>query len=90
MEKRNALIAGATGLVGNALLQQLLNDDQYEKIIVLTRKPLEITNSKIVLLQIDFVNIKAINPGFTVDDVFCALGTTIKTPMLNPVFFTIV
>ena len=68
MEKRNALIAGATGLVGNALLQQLLNDDQYEKIIVLTRKPLEITNSKIVLLQIDFVNIKAINPGFTVDD----------------------
>ena len=89
MEKRNALIAGATGLVGNALLQQLLNDDQYEKIIVLTRKPLEITNSKIVLLQIDFVNIKAINPGFTVDDVFCALGTTIKTAGSQDAFYKV-
>ena len=89
MKKRNALIAGATGLVGTAILQQLLTDDQYEKIIVVTRKPLEITNSKIVLLQIDFDNIKAINPGFTVDDVFCALGTTIKTAGSQDAFYKV-
>ncbi len=89
MEKRNALIAGATGLVGTAILQQLLNDDQYEKIIVLTRKPLEITNSKLVLQQIDFDKIEMLNPGFAVDDVFCALGTTIKTAGSQDAFYKV-
>lgn len=89
MERRNALIAGATGLVGTAILQQLLNGDQYEKIIVLTRKPLEITNSKLVLRQIDFDKIETLNPGFAVDDVFCALGTTIKTAGSQDAFYKV-
>ena len=89
MEKRNALIAGATGLVGNALLQQLLNDDQYDKIILLTRKPLEIANSKLVILQNDFDKIESLNPGFTIDDVFCALGTTINTAGSQDAFYKV-
>ena len=89
MEKRNALIAGATGLVGNALLQQLLNDNQYDKIILLTRKPLEIANSKLVILQNDFDKIESLNPGFTIDDVFCALGTTINTAGSQDAFYKV-
>ena len=89
MEKRNALIAGATGLVGNALLQQLLNDNQYDKIILLIRKPLEIANSKLVILQNDFDKIESLNPGFTIDDVFCALGTTINTAGSQDAFYKV-
>lgn len=89
MEKRNALIAGATGLVGNSLLIQLLADDQYDKILVITRKPLTITNPKLVQQQPDFENIEALKAGFQVDDVFCALGTTIKTAGSQEAFYKV-
>lgn len=89
MEKRNALIAGATGLVGSALLHQLLADDHYEKIIVLTRKPLEIVHPKLVQQHPDFNKIEMLKPGFPVDDVFCALGTTIKTAGSQDAFYKV-
>jgi uncharacterized protein YbjT (DUF2867 family) len=89
MEKRNALIAGATGLVGNAILQQLLTDDAYEKIIIITRKPLGIIHPKLVQQQIDFDEIPMLKIGFQVDDVFCALGTTIKTAGSQDAFYKV-
>jgi len=89
MEKRNALIAGATGLVGNAILQQLLSDDQYEKIIVITRKPIETEHFKIVHQQLDFENIGSLKTDVPVDDVFCALGTTIKTAGSQDAFYKV-
>jgi len=89
MEKRIALIAGATGLVGNALLQQLLADDHYEKIIAITRKPLALTHPKLSQQQVDFDKIESFNPGFQVDDVFCALGTTINTAGSQEAFYKV-
>ncbi len=89
MEKRNALIAGATGLVGNAILQQLLSDDAYGKIIIITRKPLGIIHPKLVQQQIDFDEISMLKIGFEVDDVFCALGTTIKTAGSQDAFYKV-
>ena len=89
MEKRNALIAGATGLVGNAVLQQLLADDQYEKIMVVTRKPIGIVHPKLVQQHLDFDKIETLNPGFPVDDVFCTLGTTIKTAGSQDAFYKV-
>ena len=66
MQKRNALIAGATGLVGNSLLNQLLKDDGYDKIIVITRKPIKLQHPKLIQQQIDFDRIETMNPGFQV------------------------
>ena len=79
MLKRNALIAGATGLVGSSLLRQLSENDVYEKILVLTRKPVDISNPKLIQHQIDFDQLESFRTDVRVDDVFCALGTTIKT-----------
>lgn len=79
MQKRNALIAGATGLVGSSLLRQLLENDLYEKILVLTRRPIESARPKIIQQQIDFDRLESFKTDIRVDDVFCALGTTIKT-----------
>ena len=89
MVKRNALIAGATGLVGSSILQQLLSDDQYDKIAVITRKPMDVVHPKLTQLQPDFDKMDTLNPGFPVDDVYCALGTTIKTAGSQDAFYKV-
>lgn len=89
MQKRKALIAGASGLVGNSLLQQLLADDQYDMIFTLTRKTLDISHPKLIQQQINFDKIETLKLDFQVDDVFCALGTTIKTAGSQDAFYKV-
>lgn len=89
MEKRNALIAGATGLVGSSLLHQLLADNQYEKVVIITRKSIELKHVKLIQKLIDFNLIESLNLEFQVDDVFCALGTTIKTAGSQDAFYKV-
>jgi uncharacterized protein YbjT (DUF2867 family) len=89
MQKRNALIAGATGLVGNSLLEQLLVDDLYEKIIVITRKSVHNKHPKLIQQQLDFDTIETLKLSLPVDDVFCALGTTIKTAGSQDAFYKV-
>ncbi|WP_409273290.1 NAD(P)H-binding protein [Neobacillus sp. SCS-31] len=78
MEKKSALIAGATGLVGNELLQLLINNQNYEKIYALVRRPLEVKHPNLVEVICNFERLEEVEQYFTVDDVFCTLGTTIK------------
>src|SRR5437016_6814878 len=75
---RTALLAGATGLVGSALLPMLLAGKQYRSVHVLLRRAaLDIkANAKLEIHHVDFARLPAEFP--TVDDVFIALGTTIK------------
>lgn len=73
---RTALIIGATGLIGQQLLTKLLHSPYYDQVIALTRKPLEVKNTKLKEIIFDF---DKPNPSLVVaDDVFCCLGTTIK------------
>jgi thioester reductase-like protein len=44
---KTAMIAGATGLVGHYLLELLLQDPSYAKVIALSRHPLTVQNSKL-------------------------------------------
>jgi len=89
MEKRNALVAGASGMVGYSLLKLLLADDQYEKVVIIIRKSLDIVHPKLSQIQIDFDKIESMAPGFKIDDVFCALGTTIKTAGSQDAFYKV-
>jgi len=89
MEKRNALIAGATGLVGSSLLKQLLADNKYEKVVIISRKLIDSKNPKLIQKQIDFDEIELLKLDFKVDDVFCALGTTIKTSGSQDAFYKV-
>ena len=75
---RTALLAGATGLVGRALLSLLLASRHYRSVHVLLRRtPPDIkASAKLKIHQVDFARLPAAFP--TVDDVFIALGTTIK------------
>jgi uncharacterized protein YbjT (DUF2867 family) len=79
--QRTALLAGASGLVGGHLLRRLLADPRYRQVITVSRKALCIGHTKLRPLTMDFETIEAAIAGLgeTVDDAFCALGTTIKT-----------
>ncbi len=75
---RTALLAGATGLVGRALLPMLLASKLYRSVHVLLRStPPDIkASAKLTIHEVDFARLPVAFP--TVDDVFIALGTTIK------------
>lgn len=75
---RTALLAGASGLVGRALLPLLLAGKHYRGVHVLLRRAVaDIKASPGLKLHIvDFAMLPATFPA--VDDVFITLGTTIK------------
>ena len=75
--QRIALLAGTTGLIGRALLPLLLESPHYARVHALLRRsaPSLSTSEKLVLHSVDF---NALPPMPPVDDVFIALGTTIK------------
>lgn len=77
MENHSALIAGATGLVGNCLLNKLCEDPYYHTVYVLTRRPVEQQHTKIKEMIINFDELDESDMP-EVDDVFCCLGTTMK------------
>jgi uncharacterized protein YbjT (DUF2867 family) len=72
---RVALVAGSTGLVGQAILALLLADKRYSAVHVIGRRAPAVQHPKLI------VHISASLTGWAspaVDDVFIALGTTIK------------
>ncbi|WP_371195404.1 NAD(P)H-binding protein [Glaciecola sp. SC05] len=82
-KKYTATVLGATGLVGRALVNQLCQDDRYEKITCLVRAPLTQAHyfdpmKKMEPLVIDFDYLQDYQGYFTVDHVYCCLGTTLK------------
>jgi uncharacterized protein YbjT (DUF2867 family) len=75
---KNALIIGATGLVGKNLVKETLASNLYKNVIVFTRRNLNIENPKLKEYIVDFDNLQAFKIDEKIDECFCALGTTIK------------
>jgi uncharacterized protein YbjT (DUF2867 family) len=74
---KTAIVLGATGLIGKKVTEYLLKNDSYSTVIILVRKPLNINHPK---LKQHIFNYDAIdNTLLKGDDLFCCLGTTIKT-----------
>jgi len=77
--KRIANVIGASGLVGQQLVAQLLNHPEYEKVRIFVRRKTGIIHPKLEEQLIDFdqpENWKHLVQG---DVLFSTLGTTIKT-----------
>ncbi len=81
-----ALITGATGLVGSELLNMLIDSEDYNRIIVLNRRNMNYSSSKVIEHVIDFDNLASFEPDLTVDHIFCCLGTTIKKAKTKEIF----
>ena len=73
---KTALIAGSTGLIGQQLLQLLIESPLYEKVIAITRHDLPV-HPKLVQIKMEFGSITENSAMIKADDVFCCLGTTI-------------
>ena len=76
MEK-TAIVFGASGLIGNLLLQKLISDNRYQKIILIVRKSINLEHQKLEEKIIDFNLIEEIN-SIQADEIYCCIGTTIK------------
>jgi len=86
---KKAIIAGATGLIGSQLLEILLQADTYNEVLILVRKKLDITHSKLTQLVIDFDQIENHALSITGDAVFSCLGTTRKKTPDRSVYYKI-
>lgn len=78
MNRRTALVVGATGLIGQALLQQLLEDKNYRTVVTLTRRYLGFTHDRLVQLVVDYNELREMRQLIEATDIYCCLGTTMK------------
>ena len=76
---RIALIAGASGLVGNQCRRLLLESPAYERIIILARRGLDVSHPKLDQRIAEVATWPTLALESRIDDVFCALGTTISS-----------
>lgn len=77
MEK-SALILGSSGLIGNSLMEQLLDHPGYKEVRVLVRKKLERQHPKLKQIWVNFDKLHDHSTEITADVVFCCLGSTKK------------
>jgi uncharacterized protein YbjT (DUF2867 family) len=75
---QNFAIVGASGLIGSCVVDELLQTTD-NKITLISRRPLGLSNSRIHEVIINFTNQSALNEALKgVDAVFIAIGTTQK------------
>ncbi|HLO60011.1 MAG TPA: NAD-dependent epimerase/dehydratase family protein [Bacteroidales bacterium] len=78
--KRSAVVFGATGMVGTALVRELALNNEYERVMAVVRKDTDLHFSKVeTLILRDFNNLPDHKRKLGADDYFCCIGTTIKT-----------
>jgi uncharacterized protein YbjT (DUF2867 family) len=75
---QTAIVIGATGLVGNALLKQLLNTPRFCSVVAFTRRDIAIKHSKLTTHIIDFDKLSEYSHLIKGDVFFSCLGTTKK------------
>lgn len=83
---RRVALVGATGLVGGAILQGLLADGSVAAVHAFGRRSLSVQHHKLVAHVVDFA---ALPPFPPIDEVYLALGTTIKVAGSQAAFRTV-
>ena len=73
-----AIITGASGLVGNLILREVINDNDFSEVRIFVRKPTGIISPKLKEIVDPLKDISALSSEIQGDVLFNALGTTIK------------
>ncbi|ALD21645.1 NAD-dependent epimerase/dehydratase family protein [Hymenobacter sp. DG25A] len=87
--QKTALIAGASGLVGQHLLPLLLASDRYAKVISIGRRTLPLVHPKLEQRIVDFNQLEDQRLALIADDVYCCLGTTMKQAGSKEAFYKV-
>lgn len=73
-----AIVIGATGLVGNLILKDILNDGDFSEVRIFVRRATGIINPKLKEFVNPMKDIDSLGSEIQGDVIFNALGTTIK------------
>jgi uncharacterized protein YbjT (DUF2867 family) len=73
-----AIIIGASGLTGNLILREVLNDDAFTEVRIFVRRPTGIISPKLIEFVDPMKELSHLAPEVQGDILFNALGTTIK------------
>ena len=73
---KTALVFGSTGLVGGHLLDQLIKNENYNKIKLFVRSEIIINDLKVEIVKTDFSNIEKHKEEMTGDHCYFCIGTT--------------
>ena len=77
MKSKEVTLFGSTGLIGTLLLDILIEDNDYHKINVVTRKPISLNHKKIKIHIIAFSDSKSYSQTLRNSQiVFASIGTT--------------
>lgn len=75
---KTAIILGATGLTGSLVLEQLLVDDRYERILLFSRSSCGVDHPKLTEYLGDLFHLEEFKEQFKGDEVYVCIGTTRK------------
>ena len=79
MPGQTAVVLGATGMIGEALVKQLVTDPNYSTVRILVRRSVNYTEPKVEVFIVDFSDLtdleQKLGPG---DHIFSCLGTTLS------------
>jgi uncharacterized protein YbjT (DUF2867 family) len=79
MREKIATIVGATGMIGNYLLEALLEDDYFSIVRIIVRRPYQKTDPKMEVKLVDFNDAESFKLALEGSDtIFCCIGTTQK------------
>ena len=88
IQKLQLILTGATGMVGEGVLHEALQNDAVEKILVINRKPCGVTHQKLKeIIHADFANLLPVeNELVNYNACFFCLGVS-SVGMKEPEFF---
>lgn len=75
---KKAILFGSSGFIGSFLLQELLNDANYEQVTIVVRRQPGISHPKLKVLMGDYHSLPNLEQDIIADEVFITLGTTKK------------
>ena len=84
-----ALVAGASGLIGSRLLDELVKSKEYGTIKALVRKGTKINVPEVTTVVVDFDHLNEFGNELMADVVFCCLGTTMKKARTREQFYKV-
>lgn len=73
-----ALLLGATGLCGSRLLELLLEDPRFERVVAVGRRPCGVRHDKLADAVVDLTDEAALREVVRGDALFSCLGTTLR------------
>lgn len=78
--QKSAVVFGATGLVGKELIAELSGNNDFERIVAVVRKQLNLTDPRLKQIRLpDFSGLMDLKEELKAGVYFCCIGTTIKT-----------